>query len=234
VSLHARDHFGDAPLPLREKVARWVAGQSRSLPAGRLLMVAYPRVLGHVFNPVSWWFAYDLEGRLALVIAEVRNTFGDWHAYLLDPVGDAVVTARSDKVFHVSPFLPVDGLAYRFSLRAPSADGVPDELVAAHIGVVDDAGTTVLDATQTQRSQPLSGATLARACLRTPLVTLRTVALIHAQAARLAWRRTPFHRRPAPPPTGLDALARTSQTHRGGGGRAQPAHGGPQREGVRV
>lgn len=207
VGIRRQDHFGPADLPLRTKVARWVAGQGATLPAGPLLLYASPRVLGHVFNPVAWWFAHDPDGTLRMVVAEVRNTFGDWHAYLLDDLAHdgRVVHATHDKDFHVSPFLPVAGLGYRFAFRLPAPDE-PAGRVDVAMQVHDGEGV-ILDATQGGRLVPLTTRSLWAAMLRRPLVTLRTVALIHWQAVRLWWRRTPFHRRPAPPPTGLEVIA---------------------------
>lgn len=205
VGIRRQDHFGDIDLPLREKVARWVAGHGATLPEGPLLLYAHPRVLGHVFNPVSWWFAHDRDGTLQMVIAEVRNTFGDWRAYLLDDLrrDGRIVRASHAKDFHVSPFLPVAGLSYRFAFWPPSLDRPGSVGVAMQ---VLDADGVVLDATQRGRLQPLTTRSLWTAMWRHPLVTLRTVALIHRQALRLWWRRTPFHRRPEPPATGLDAI----------------------------
>jgi uncharacterized protein len=169
-----------------------------------LLVVAYPRVLGHVFNPVSWWYAFHPDGRLGMVIAEVRNTFGDWRAYLLDDLEvqqgqhELRVRARAVKDFHVSPFLPVEGLSYDFTFRVPPMDVPVGARVVEHM-VVSDGDGMVLDATQSQVARPLTTARLWGAMLRRPLITLWTIALIHRQALRLWWRRTPFHRRPAPP-----------------------------------
>lgn len=209
VGLRTQDHVGEADLPLRDKLARWVAGQGGTLPEGPLLLYAYPRVLGHVFNPVSWWFAHDPDGTLRLVVAEVRNTFGDWRAYLLDDleVDGRVVRATHDKDFHVSPFLPIEGLSYRFAIRPPALDGTTP--VAVAMQVVDDDGAVVLDASQGGTPEPLTTRSLWSTMVRHPLVTLWTVALIHGQAVRLWWRRTPFHRRPTPPATGLDAVTGT-------------------------
>lgn len=219
--IRRQDHVGDADLPLREKLRRWVAGQGAELPDGPLLLYASPRVLGHVFNPVSWWFAHDREGTLRMVVAEVRNTFGDWRAYLLDDLehDGRVVRARHAKDFHVSPFLPIEGLSYRFAFRPPPLDG--DGAVAVSMQVHDDEGA-VLDATQSGRLRPLTTRSLWAAMARYPLVTLRTVALIHWQALRLWWKRTPFHRRPAPPPTGLDAVARPDRV--GDPSEPSPSH----------
>lgn len=211
VGFRRQDHFGDADLPLRTKVERWVAGQGGVLPAGPLLVVAYPRVLGHVFNPVSWWYAFHPDGRLGMVIAEVRNTFGVWRAYLLDDLEvqpghhGMRVRARAVKDFHVSPFLPIEGLSYDFALGVPTVDMPIGARVVEHM-VVSDGDGVVLDATQSQVAQPLTTASLWAAMAGHPLITLWTIALIHRQALRLWWRRTPFHRRPAAPPTGLDAV----------------------------
>ncbi len=234
VAVRRTDHFGDADRPLREKVARWVAGQGGTLPDGPLLLYAYPRVLGHVFNPVSWWFAHDRDGTLRLVVAEVRNTFGDWHAYLLDDLAvegvergsepSRVVRAAHAKDFHVSPFLPIEGLSYRFTFRPPPLDGDGPVAVAMH---VDDASGVVLDASQGGRLRPLTTGSLWSAMARHPLVTIWTVARIHLQAVRLWWRRTPFHRRPAPPPTGLDAVTTPDRPTRAS--EPSPSHD-PSRE----
>jgi uncharacterized protein len=217
VGFRRQDHFGDADLPLRTKVERWVAGQGAVLPAGPLLVVAYPRVLGHVFNPVSWWYAFHPDGRLGMIIAEVRNTFGDWRAYMLDDLeaqpdlNDTRVRAGAVKDFHVSPFLPVEGLSYDFAFRVPPMDVPVGARVVEHM-LVSDGDGVVLDATQSQVVRPLTTATLWGAMLRRPLITLWTIALIHRQALRLWWRRTPFHRRPAPPATGLEAVLGSAGT----------------------
>lgn len=190
-----RDHLGAGDTPVKAKLARWLEQQGAALPPGRILVLANLRVLGHVFDPVSWWFCHREDGSLALVVAEVRNTFGESYWYLLDrlePIGEGVVRAQASKRFHVSPFLPIEGLDYVFTfvLRA--------ERVTAHIEV-RDGDRRVFDATQTGRPVPLTSRSLARALLTNPLLPLRTVALIHLQALRLALRRVRFHRKPEPP-----------------------------------
>jgi uncharacterized protein len=199
-SFHDRDHLGPADLPVRQKLARWLAGEGIALPDGPVRVLTNLRVLGYVFNPVSWWFCHHPDGRLAFVVAEVNNTFGDAHGYLLDDLEhrpDGTVRARADKVLHVSPFLPIDGLRYRFTFV------VPGQRALAHMDV-EDADGTVLDATQDGRRVTLTTGTLTRTLVAHPLVTLRTIVLIHAQALRLWRKRVTFHRRPAPPPDGYE------------------------------
>ncbi|MEX2551129.1 MAG: DUF1365 domain-containing protein [Nitriliruptoraceae bacterium] len=196
VRFQDRDHLGTADLPVRAKLAHWLAEQGTELPDGPVRVLANLRVLGHVFDPVSWWFCHRADGSIALVVAEVRNTFGESYWYLLDELTEApggLVHAAAAKRLHVSPFLPVDGLTYRFSFVLR-----PDRLVA-HIEV-RDGDHVVFDATQTGSRRPFTTATLWRTLARYPLQPLRTVLLIHLQALRLALRRVTFHRKPSPPP----------------------------------
>jgi DUF1365 family protein len=184
-SFHFHDHGardGSHPLGwIRQRLAR-----ERIAADGEVWLHCFPRVLGYVFNPVSFWFCEDRAGRLRAVLAEVNNTFGERHSYLL--AGDALETR---KVFHVSPFFPVAG-RYRFAF---TADG---ERHVARIDYLDDAGPQLLTSIA-GRAQPLTRKALARALLRHPLLTFGVIARIHWQALKL-WRKgVPFHRKPAPP-----------------------------------
>ena len=205
--LHDEDHFGPTRRPLRVELEAWLRAQGATPPGGPVRVLTGLRVLGLGFDPVSWWFCHHRDGSLALVVAEVHNTFGDRFAYLLDDLDhrpDGTVRARADKAFHVSPFLGIDGHTYEFVLRPPDGDRA-----LVHMVVRDEHGI-VLDATQSGRRQELTTRTLWRALLGHPHLPLRTLALIHGQALRLWWRRVPFHRRPGPPRGSggsMDALA---------------------------
>jgi DUF1365 family protein len=221
VSIHDADHLGHvsggfARASLRERVAGLLAAQGIDLPAGPLQLLCHPRMFGHVFNPVSWWFAHHPDGRLGLVLAEVTSTFGDRVVYVLDelePTANGSVRATASKQLHVSPFLPTEGLGYRFVIRPPGSPLTGRALV--HMEVEDEEGL-VLDATQRARLVPFTTSQLARLLLRYPLVSIRSLLLIHTHALRLWSKRVPFHRRPAPP---VDAVRvrgrRDSQDERG-------------------
>lgn len=196
VRFRDRDHLGAGDTPVKAKLARWLRTQGHELPDGPVRVLANLRVLGHGFDPVSWWFCHHADGSLALVVAEVRNTFGESYWYLLDELderGGGVVQARATKRFHVSPFLAIDGLSYHFTFVLR-----PDRIVA-HIEVLD-GDELVFDATQAGRRRPLTTRSLWAVLLANPLLPLRTVVLIHLQAARLLVRRVRFHRKPEPPP----------------------------------
>lgn len=224
-SFHDTDHLGPTDVPVRVKLARWLAHQGVALPPGRVEVLTSLRVLGHVFNPVSWWFCHDEDGALVLVVAEVANTFGESHSYLLDRLEhrpDGTVHAAATKVFHVSPFLAVDGHTYRFRFLPPG-ERVRIGMAVRETAPPGTGGTDelVLTATQDGRRVPLTAPDLARTLLRYPLVTLRTVLLIHLQALRL-WRlRTPFFRKPTAPDDGYGRLGAVRSDE--GGTEAIPA-----------
>ena len=162
--------------------------------AARIDLLAQPRLLGHVFNPVSFWLCYDAEGVLRVVIAEVSNTFGDRHSYLCHRPDHGPITAEdhltAQKIFHVSPFQPVaGGYEFRFDIRAD------------RIGIWIDfsAGTDGVIATLTGRRRPLTNRAILWACLRRPFGSRRVLALIFWQALKLRLKGVAYRPRPEPP-----------------------------------
>lgn len=193
-SLQDRDHGG---APGKGRGALWVRdvlAQHQITGVEKIELLAQPRVLGHVFNPVSFWLCRDGDDALNVVIAEVTNTYGDRHSYLchhpdLRPIlPDDRLQAR--KILHVSPFQPVTGsYTFRFDIR-------PDQ-----IGIwIDYAqGEGGLIATLTGQRARLSNRGILGAMVRRPLGARRVLALIHWQALKLWWKRATFRARPAPP-----------------------------------
>ena len=161
---------------------------------GEVWLQAYPRMLGYAFKPVSFWYCERADGQLRAIVAEVNNTFGERHCYLLDRP-DYGVELQAEKVFHVSPFCAVAG-RYRFRfLRQPEPEG---ERRQVHIDHDDEAGPllrTCLDG----RLEAVTRASLRRALLGHPAMTLMIVARIHWQALKLWLKRVRFHAKPAPP-----------------------------------
>ena len=126
MSLHDDDHGGP---PKSGRGAAWVrdvlAAHQINL-SGRIDLLAQPRLLGHVFNPVSFWLCHDDDGVLRAVIAEVTNTFGDRHSYLCAHPDLREIskdeTLQAQKLMHVSPFQPIEGgYTFRFAIS-------PDEI----------------------------------------------------------------------------------------------------------
>ena len=164
---------------------------------GEIWLQTYPRVLGFVFKPVSFWYAERRDGSLAAVLAEVNNTFGERHSYVLAGARWGH-EATATKAMHVSPFCEVRG-GYRFYFmrRAPQGWGDGVRLLARvdH----DDADGPILQTSVSATLQTLTRASLARAWLAMPLLTMGVVARIHWQALCLWLKRVPFfHKPPAP------------------------------------
>ena len=194
VSLHDAD-YGGAPGQGRGTAwVREVLAAHGAPGADRILLLAQPRVLGHVFNPVSFWLCHDHLGNLRSVIAEVTNTYGDRHSYLCThPDGRPIQrtdTMTAQKIFHVSPFQPVEGrYDFRFDIR-PDRVGVWIDYSTPKGGLFTNLiGPRV----------PFTTAGLVGAALRRPFGSRRVLALIHWQALKLWWKGVPFRSRSAPP-----------------------------------
>jgi len=193
-ALWDRDHGG---APGEGRGVHWVrevlAAAGLAAPA-KIELLAQPRVLGHVFNPVSFWLCRDAAGGLRVVVAEVSNTFGDRHSYLCHREDLGVITpsdrVSAQKILHVSPFQPATGdYVFRFDIRADRI-GIWIDHSNAEAGVY---------ATLTGPLAPLSNASILRACLRRPFGSRRVLALIHWQAIRLAIKGARYRPRPVPP-----------------------------------
>ncbi|MFJ9671658.1 DUF1365 domain-containing protein [Streptomyces sp. NPDC101221] len=183
----ARDHFtGDAP-SLRAGLERFLASRGVDLAGGRVLMLTHARVLGYVFNPLTLYWCHDPEGTPRCVVAEVHNTYGERHTYLLHP--DEAGVAHVDKDFYVSPFFPVDG-AYRMRLPLP-ADRL--DLTVR----LDRPGARPFTATVRGTRREATPATLLRLAVRHPLSTLAVSAGIRRHGIRLYLRGLPVQPRPS-------------------------------------
>ena len=194
ISLHDVDHGGSPKAGQGVAWARRVLAAHDLPGSDRLELLAQPRVLGHVFNPVSFWLCYDAQGGLRVVIAEVSNTFGDRHSYLCHRDDRGVIAADdilcAQKIFHVSPFQSLTGgYKFRFDI-GPDRIGIWIDFTAGDGGVI---------ATLSGKRVPLTNAAILSACLRRPFGSRRVLALIHWQAVKLFVKGAVFRPRPLPP-----------------------------------
>ena len=191
----ARD--GAHPLPW----IRALLEQNGVVADGEIWLQCFPRVLGFVFNPVSFWFCHNRVGEQVAILAEVNNTFGERHNYLLTnpggrPIVDGEVIERQ-KVFHVSPFMAVAGF-YRFRFAARLAANEQAEWRLARIDHGDEQGD-LLHTAISGEAMPLSSRNLLKAFFTYPWLTLGVVLRIHWQALLLWRKRVPFFTKPPPP-----------------------------------
>jgi hypothetical protein len=184
-SYHDRDHVD---------VAAYLAANGVDLGAGgRLQVLTNLRVLGYVFNPISFWWAWRADGTLACVVGEVNNTFGERLPYLLLPAAETHGSNgrhvfETDKLVHVSPFMPMH---QRYTWWMSS----PEQRLAIRMDVREE-GMPDFHATLTARRVELTPASLRAALVRHPLQPAQVTGLIHWQALRLWLKRTPFHHKP--------------------------------------
>jgi len=199
IAFHDADHGDGGPDCLA-----WIEGLLRAEgvddASGEIWLHCMPRMLGYAFKPVSFWYCHRADGSLAAVLAEVHNTFGERHGYLLHGPGLAFdVEQSARKAFHVSPFCRVDG-DYRFRFRHdwPAGSLHPTRTLVRidH----DDADGPLLRTSVGGRLQPCTAAALRGVFRRMPWMTLAVVARIHWQALQLWLRRVPWFTKPDKPP----------------------------------
>jgi len=192
-SFHDRDHGARNGSALPDWVEMQLRAAGIEIDHGRIQLLCMPRMLGYVFNPLSVYYCYDGDGRLAAVLYQVSNTFRESHTYLV-PVQDEpgrVLHHSFAKELHVSPFVPMD-CRYDITLRPPG----PDTSIV--IRETDPHGP-LLAATFHGARQNLDDRFLATTLVRFPLLTLKVIGGIHWEALRLWLKRTPVFRHPPKP-----------------------------------
>jgi DUF1365 family protein len=195
LSFHDGDH-GDGRADCLAWLEEQLAVEGITDADGEVWLQTYPRVLGYAFKPVSFWYCHRADGSLAAVVAEVNNTFGERHCYLL--AGDDVGFGRelrARKVFHVSPFCRVEG---RYRFRFARTDGH----IVARVEH-DDAQGPLLITSVGGELAPATVQRQRRAFWSQPLMTLAVIARIHWHALRLIAKRVPFFSKPQAPATAL-------------------------------
>lgn len=193
-SFHDRDHGPRDGSALRPWIDRQLQAAKIDCRGGAVKLLCFPRLFGFVFNPLSVWFCYGIEGELRAVLYEVRNTFGESHSYLIElsaEPGASVSSHSIRKRFHVSPFLDM-ACTYAFRLTAPGKSA------ALHIRQTDEKGE-ILVATMAGARRPFDAKTLVVSLAAYPLMTIKVVAAIHWEALRLWLKRVPFFSKPSPP-----------------------------------
>ncbi|HUR41824.1 MAG TPA: DUF1365 domain-containing protein [Verrucomicrobiae bacterium] len=194
VAFHDADHGDGTRGGLRAWAERLLADGGIRLDGGRIRLLCLPRLFGFGFNPISTWYCEHRDGTLRAIIAEVRNTFGEKHSYLLASAGQPMTYEgphEKEKCFHVSPFLDLVG-RYRFEFSEPG------ERLRVVIHETRE-GTPILDAAVAAERRPLTDRALLLQVMALPGMTLKVVAGIHWEALKIWLRGARFHRKPAPP-----------------------------------
>jgi DUF1365 family protein len=191
-SLYDKDHGDGSGRSLRAFAEDALSAAGLALPGGQILIQCMPRVLGYVFNPLTLFYCHDDGGRLAAMIYEVHNTFGQRHSYVIPVALDDSGPVRQScgKAFHVSPFMGMD-MSYHFTI------GAPGESVSTVIQGRGAEGKPLIFAGFKGARRPLGDGQLLRLVATYPLMTLKVTAAIHLEAIKLLLKG--LRLQPAPP-----------------------------------
>lgn len=194
VAIHDRDYLFHGSEPIRDKLTTLLVENGIEMPA-KVMLVTSARYFNYIFNPVSFFYCYDGQGKLICVVAQVNNTFGDMHLYILNNPTKAKENGKAryttEKMFHVSPFFPRSG-RYDFELSSP------EEEVDIQLNYYLEDQLHLVARLRGQGSE-LTETNLLKTILRHPVMAAMTMPRILWQAARLHWqRRLPVFTRPDP------------------------------------
>jgi uncharacterized protein len=170
------------------------ASGMKSIDLNKISLITLPRVMGYVFNPVSFWLCCNNNDQLCAVICEVNNTFGERHTYVCAHEDHRPILPQDEltanKVFHVSPFLERDGVyKFRFSFDQKNFTALID-----HYGI---EGAKILATSVVGRFTPMTSRRLLSVFISYPFITLKVIFLIHWQAVKIFLSGIPYVPKPS-------------------------------------
>lgn len=206
-AFHERDYLPDfevASSSLIQRVKDAILKLGVESPVDRIDLLTNVRIFGYVFNPVSFYFCFDLEKILVCCLCEVGNTFGEKKLFLVKPDSDGLLRARQKKFFYVSPFAELDQ-DFCFDIS------VPNDSLSIRIDTTD-GDVPVVRAAIRGRRLDLSDFNLARALFLHPWATAKVITLIHLHAFILWCKKVPFHEKDEQLDLQVDVLNRRRRT----------------------
>lgn len=209
ISFYSKDYGARGAKPNRQWVEEYLHKQDIQIGGGEIVLVAMPRCLGYVFNPVCFWLCFDERENLRAVITEVNNTFGETHIYLCSKQKGKGIEQTdelsADKVFHVSPFFGMAG-GYRFRFDVSSSR------IAISINYYSDEGQCLLSTGLSGPLQADSGSARLRMLFHAPLVSITSMAQICWQALKLKLKGLSWISKPKQLTPGYSATKTMGQT----------------------
>lgn len=186
-SFYDKDHLDLGLDNIQENIETYIRREGYKGSIGKIYLLTNLRVLGYVFNPVSFYFILNEAGEKVCAIAQVGNTFREMKPYFFpEPAdkGDFDFHLEVDKFFYVSPYIPLDS-RFIFKLKLPS-----DQLKIQ----VDsyESGEKVLGTAYTGKKKEFKDLNLILYFLKFPLVTVKVIGAIHVQALKLYFKKLPF------------------------------------------
>ncbi len=194
-SIHDKDYLEPGTIAINQKISTLLKPQQNHHPVDTVIMVTSARYFNYVFNPVSFYYCFDREHQLVAIIAEVNNTYGERHPYVLTQnrfkPGRWLATFETPKVFHVSPFNKVEGI-YHFYFSDPK-----DQL-EIKIELVND-NKKVMAASFKGDAVPMTLVNHLKIMLQYPVAPHLSIPRIYAHAFKLFFRKKlTFNDKPTP------------------------------------
>lgn len=172
---------------VKEKVIHYLNTQNINLTGGKIMLLTHLRTMGYIFNPVSFYFCFNNEGKPVCVVAEITNTFKEMKLFLLKKFENGRFEEQHQKLFYVSPFIGLDDW-FDFRLK------IPGEKLDIHIDDFRD-GNKFFFSTLNGNKKPITNSQLFLYMLRYPMVTLKIIVLIHWQALKLWLKGINYHKK---------------------------------------
>lgn len=194
-SIMDKDYLETEDLPIRQKILRLLAPHKLDQAVDLIVTITSARYFNYIFNPVSFHYCYSRENQLAAIIAEVNNTYGERHPYILtenlSESGCWPARYQAEKVFHVSPFNTIDG-TYHFYFSEPKAS------LEARIELVRD-NKKIMTAVFKATGKPLTVLNHLKTMARHPFAPHLNIPRIYTHAFKLFFRKKlVFHDKPVP------------------------------------
>lgn len=192
-SFYNKDHGKRDQSNIEDWIRQILSQKNLNEKVKKIFLMTYPRVLGYVFNPVSFWFCVDEKENLIAVLCEVNNTFGENHNYLLFNKDHSPILENqwfeTNKEFHVSPFFSVKGnYKFRFIFNEKTS--------AAWIDYAADGLEKHLLTSVIAKNEKLCDSALIKGFINIPLMTFKVIFLIHFQALKIILKKIKYITKP--------------------------------------
>jgi DUF1365 family protein len=193
LSFYDKDHGGKDGKNLNQWVRKILKKYDLNDITNEVFLISMPRVIGYVFNPVSFWFCLDKEKNIRAVLCEVNNTFGETHNYLCAHENGGIIKENdfltAKKIFHVSPFLKREGYyKFHFDLK--------EKKLIINIDFYNIEGKKQLITQLSGNLIPMTEKNLRQCFWRFPVVTIKTIFLIHWQALKIIFKGIKYIQKP--------------------------------------
>lgn len=195
----------DTSKTTKQQLLGYLASQGVNPADPKIFLLTHLRTLGHLFNPVSFYFVYDGDKPLCCV-PELGNTFGEMKLFLLnnETLQDNRFLLRAKKYFYVSPFMDHD-VYFDFQLAIPG-----DKLNIRIDDYKEDR--RIFISTLTGKKKSLNNLRLFLYSIRFPFITIKVIGLIHYQALLLWLKKIHFHKKAEFPELQKDVLRKYPQS----------------------